>query len=237
MPRRIKDEDTINDIGALYCAGELSIRKIADQFEVTDGFVRKKAKQNGWVRDRAQVIRNQAKGKAQRAQAAASVILTRMQEGIVPLDKPLSEAEVLASVSDLQSHKIADHQERLTRLRDVGDGLTDELQELQNNIVPVHEAIQLLVSHTKSLPELGDLQKIANSITVGNRVRVFKELIGAITSLINAERKAFDMDDPDKAADPLADHLEALANDLSSYTPAETIELPEHTQTLSSTQE
>lgn len=88
-------------IHSLYRAGLLSIRAIADRFDVSDTAIRSKAKKNGWSRDLTTQVRQAAKDKLVRTEVRT---ISSQQE--VRTDEEIIEDAASEAASVVLAHRV-----------------------------------------------------------------------------------------------------------------------------------
>lgn len=178
-----------------YRAGVLSIRQIAQEFGVSDGAIRKRAKKDDWQRD----LRKKIDDKAD-AIVRSEVVRTKFA----------TEKETIDANASLVAHIRLTHRKDIAKARTLTMTLFDELE----HIIGIDKA-QLLEQlgdllykpDEKGMDKLNDLyMKI---IQLPNRVKVIKELGDALKTVIGLEREAFGLN---KESEQIEDAFTTMLN-------------------------
>ncbi|MCF5059081.1 hypothetical protein GIW54_09815 [Pseudomonas proteolytica] len=96
-----------------YRAGMLSVRAVAENNDVSEGAVRKRAKKEGWIRDLAEQVKTAAREKLVRS----SVRTVGTQE------KVRTDAEIVDEASDVAASIVLSHRTDLAQWRDIANKL------------------------------------------------------------------------------------------------------------------
>ena len=193
-----------------YRAGVLSIRQIAQEFGVSDGAIRKRAKKDDWQRD----LRKKIDDKAD-AIVRSEVVRTKFA----------TEKETIDANASLVAHIRLTHRKDIAKARTLTMTLFDELE----HIIGIDKA-QLLEQlgdllykpDDKGVDKLNDLyMKI---IQLPNRVKVIKELSDALKTVIGLEREAFGLN---KESEQIEDAFTTMLNRIaqgnsSTFKPVDT---------------
>lgn len=107
-------------IESAYRVGALSVRAIADQNNITDTAIRKKAKKEGWLRDLTDEVRRATREKLVREEVR--------NDGSREPKK--TDAEIVAEASDDAAAIVISHRHGLARWRAIADKLCDALTDL-----------------------------------------------------------------------------------------------------------
>jgi len=106
-------------IESAYRAGSLSIRSIADKHAVTEGGIRKRAKQNGWQRNLTEKVREATKTKLVRSE----VRTTGTQKEV------RTDEEIIEEAADEAASVVMAHREGLAAWRGITNKLRDFLED------------------------------------------------------------------------------------------------------------
>ncbi|PAW51664.1 hypothetical protein CKQ80_23835 [Pseudomonas moraviensis] len=104
-----------------YRAGSLSVRAIADQHDLTDGAIRKRAKKEGWTRDLTEKVKKATKDKLLRAEVRTD----GTQDAVARTDD-----EIVAEASDAATAVVLSHRTGLAKWRKIADKLCDTLNDM-----------------------------------------------------------------------------------------------------------
>ena len=175
-----------------YRAGILSVREIARRHEITEGPIRRKAKQKGWERDLTEKVKTRAQEKLSRASedaggaqdAGKDAATTREQE-----ERAVEEnAERVAGVVNLHRRDIRDGREivemMLGELRHECEA--PGLQELAEQHIDEEGASQQRA------------QAIRKAVSLPGRAQTMRDLSQSMQRLVSLERQAFSLDDSGK---------------------------------------
>ncbi|MEN4977554.1 hypothetical protein ABEI05_05430 [Erwinia billingiae] len=108
-------------IESAYRAGSLSIRSIADKHSVTEGGIRKRAKQNGWQRNLTDKVREATKTKLVRSE----VRTTGTQKEV------RTDEEIIEEAADEAASVVMAHREGLAAWRGITNKLRDFLEDAE----------------------------------------------------------------------------------------------------------
>jgi hypothetical protein len=106
-----------------YRAGQLSIREIARQNDISDASIRKKAKKEGWERDLSEKIRQKTNNELVRIEVRDQMRTSNTREII--------EEAAARGVEVVRSHR-----KMISRLLEIGGNI---MQELENEYKPNNE--------------------------------------------------------------------------------------------------
>lgn len=107
-------------IHSLYRAGLLSIRAIADRFNVSDTAIRSKAKKNGWQRDLTDKVRQAVNAKVVRTN-----VRTPGSQS-----EPRTDDEIIDDVSNEAAAVVLAHRTSLAQWRGIAGKLSDALSDM-----------------------------------------------------------------------------------------------------------
>jgi hypothetical protein len=175
-----------------YCAGVRPLRDIAEEFGCSDAAIVKHAKKEGWTRNLAAKIQEQADRKV----AAALVAAERADS---PAAK-LTEAVRVEVESEVQARVRVSHRTDINRTKRIANGLLEKLERLEITEAPSDE-YRALKKNAPALPPTVSLKEATG---------IFKQLVDAQRTLVSMEREAYgiaqlqeDPDDQRGAVDPV----------------------------------
>lgn len=176
-------------IGREYRAGQLSVREIARQYDVSDTAIRKKGKERGWQRDLTEEARRQTRAQLQREDAEVDPYASDQ------------ERQAVAQAAQRGVQVVRVHRDAIERQRRVAQKLITLVERYLNaadgtSDEDVERVTQLAVW---LFPGKGDglssLMQAASS---------------SLDRLVRLERKAFNLDEDDGGEDAdLVSRLEA----------------------------
>lgn len=108
-------------IESAYRAGSLSIRAIADKHGVTEGGIRKRAKQYGWQRNLTEKVREATKTKLVRSEVRNNGTHYEVR----------TDAEIIEVASDEAAAVVMAHREGLAAWRGITNKLRDFLEDAE----------------------------------------------------------------------------------------------------------
>lgn len=186
-------------IEAQYRAGVMSLREIASPYEITETAIRKRAKKEGWERDLGAKIKAKADALVRKEQVRNEV----RNSGREPTEKETVEANAHAILQIRLGHR--------TDIRTARELSLKMLAELQG----VHARPDLIEALQEALagdPDEVDpderkrrMQQMKDALhriaSLPGQVSALKALSDTLKTLIELERKAWGLDDPDGGAD------------------------------------
>jgi len=175
-----------------YCAGVRPLRDIAEEFGCSDAAIVKHAKKEGWTRNLAAKIQEQADRKV----AAALVAQERADS---PAAK-LTEAVRVEIESEVQARVRVSHRTDINRTKRFANCLLEKLERLEITEAP-SDAFKALKKNAPSLPP---------TVSLKEATAIFKQLVDAQRTLVSMEREAYgiahlqeDPDDETTKVDPI----------------------------------
>lgn len=107
-------------IESAYRVGALSVRAIAEQNDITDGAIRKRAKKEGWSRDLTAKVKQATSEKLVRAPVRTDGTHGKLR----------TDDEIVEEASDAAAAVVLSHRTGLARWRAIADKLCDALTDL-----------------------------------------------------------------------------------------------------------
>lgn len=203
----VKERKKVVDWEAVECmyrAHVLSTREIARQHGITEGAVRKKAKEHTWGRDLSACVREKVRNELIRTPV-------RTADAIFAAAKQAESTMVDASAAH-QVQVVRDHRSVLRRMHSIA-------------VVLLHE-LEVQTAQRALYEELGDLLRTEDEnghdkrndfyrkiIASANRVDSVKKLAETMKIIVGLERQAFNIgDNPPPAQDALSALLATIAS-------------------------
>ena len=173
-----------------YRAGMKTLRAIAAEHDISESYIRKRAKAEKWLRDLTERVRVVAKAHILRGSVYS--------RGPLNPDRPRrSEAEVVAEAAATQADIVLGHRKRLVRLRDVADKAAAHLDVIADDPTMLGAILDALGDLTSTTATLIKLERQAFNIDgerdLGEGARVYR-----------IERVIIDVANPDSAGIPSA---------------------------------
>lgn len=204
-----------------YRANILSLRDMGAKHGVSEGAIRKKAKERSWERDLNGKIQARAEEMVLRAQCAAEYAAQYAADA--------EPALVDASARAIVEIKLA-HRKYIARARGVSERLLDELELMsgQRSFELLQRVGELMKDTSANRDKLNELYHAI--LALPNRAKTLKELSEALRVQISMERQAFGMDKEEATKDDgLTSLLHRLAGGSgSAFNPVQ--DDPEHAQ-------
>lgn len=174
-----------------YRAGVKSNVQIANDNGITEGALRKKAKQFGWVKDLSAIIR---------AKAAEKVRDQQVRDKYEVDDEQAIEQKVIEENATLQAQVIREHRKDVTEARAIATLLMQELKIATLN--PDELKLFAEIRATVGSAETGDaevnerlLALYTKIMELPSKAGVIDKLANALNRLIMLERLAFGISD------------------------------------------
>jgi hypothetical protein len=173
-------------VEADYRPGILSNREIATKHGCTEGGVRKKAKQKGWIKDLAAKIESKAEDIVRREAVRAEYA-------------EATEADIVnANAVNNANIQIAERKD-VTKARSIAMKLLDELNDQIDNRSDLEDLGEMMRNpDAYGNDKLND--QYMRAISFAGRVDSTKKLSESLNTLINLERKVYKID-----TDPFSD--------------------------------
>jgi|WetSurMetagenome_2_1015567.scaffolds.fasta_scaffold253762_3 hypothetical protein len=180
-PRKPVDWEAVE---RAYRAGQPSVRALAAIHGVSEGLVRKKAKEYQWERDLTEKIKAEVRTKLLREG-------TRGQKE--------TEAEIIALAVQTNISIIRGHQKSIGAGQKLVTKLLDELQEATDLKQDIEIAIAEETDGDKS-PQRRDA--MLRAVGLENRSKIIGNLSNALKTLVGLERQAFNLGDKSEEEPP-----------------------------------
>ena len=162
-----------------YSLGIRSNTSIASQFSVSEGAIRKRAKQFGWAKDLSAKIRLKAQDKVRKAEYENSTNFRTAERDSIEAAATMQANITLEHRSDIKKHK---------RLRDAllqeCIGQTEEFES--------YETLAEILSSEDTDKMQAAFRK---AISLPQRIDGFKKLVESTKTLVGLEREAFGIAD------------------------------------------
>jgi len=185
-------------IEADYRAGILSLREIADPFEITEGAIRKRAKRDGWSRDLTAKIKARAEELVRKDAVRG--------EGTHP-DYRVPEKDIVDANAEIVANVDRRHKATSKRGQELVDKLIAELELTTDNLADFEKLGELLdeteFTETGRVKE-DKLNRIYRAvISMGGRVDSLKKLAETFEKFAKFERVAYRLEDGEPPETPI----------------------------------
>ena len=165
-----------------YRAGQLSVREIARQHDVSHVAVAKRAKAESWQRSLGQRVRDEV---------TTRLVTSEVTSGNA---KEAVETAVVRGVEIVRQHRHA-----IGRGRDLALRLLDELDAATTNVGELREMIEAETSGDKTVQRRNAMMR---AVELPSRAGVIKDLSAAAKNWVALERQAFSLGDDGSPDEP-----------------------------------
>ena len=170
-----------------YRAGVKTLRQIADEYGISEGSIRKRAKREGWTRDLS--IRIQAKAEELVRKEAVRKVVRKEQSAY-------HEREVVEANGQAVADVILGHRKDIRRTMLLVLDMTSNMEKLiKPECQEMLDQLGVLMCKPddRGVDKLNELYNYI--ISLPNLVKMTKSLAETLRILIDAQRKAFGIDD------------------------------------------
>lgn len=181
-----------------YRAGIKSSVQIAKEHGITEGAIRKKAKQQSWERDLSYKVRQKVRTE-----------LVRVEPVRGPSTSPAEEAEIVRQAAATQIEVVRSHRKSIGVAQRAVDKLLLELHESSDFRDDIIEAIELETENDRGKDRRAMMMR---AVALPSRSGIVDKLSSAMTKLVTLERQAFNIADErggdgEESAMPVLDGL------------------------------
>ena len=187
-PKRKRSDTDWERIEAEYRTGQLSVVEIGRQNGVSHTAINLKAKKFGWTRDLSEKVRRHVAAKLAEPELSAELSNEK------PKLSTARESEAVEIAAARGVEIVRQHRKDIGRQNEMVRRLVSELEEstIQND-----EIVEAIDQDTASDKNNIRRQNMRRAVALPTRANVMKDLAGAAKILIELERRAFSLDDPD----------------------------------------
>jgi len=169
-----------------YRAGILSVREIARRHGITEGPIRRKAKEKGWERDLTQKVKTRAQEKLSRSgedaqDATGDATATRVDE-----------ARAVEENADRVVGVVTLHRRDIRTGRETVEMMLDELRA-ECKMPGLSEMAEQHIEESGASQR--EAQAIRKAVSLPGRAGVMRDLSQSMQRLINLERQAYSIDE------------------------------------------
>lgn len=189
-----------------YRTGIKTLRQMGQEYAVSEGAIRKRAKRDGWERDLSSKINAKAESKVRKSQVRTEV------------RNPEEERQIIEDNATAIANVRIGQRKDIQRSRAIVNRLMDEME-----LMCGEEHAALLEQLGEAIKDDGGnkrrLDVFNRVIDFSNRVKSAKELAEALRTVVALEREAFGITNKDDEAakdDPLTRILHEIAKNNSS---------------------
>jgi transposase-like protein len=161
-----------------YRVGQLSVREIARQHDVSESAVRKKAKERNWQRDLTKKVREKVRSKLVRKEVRTQTA---------------TDEEIAEAAADIGAEVVTLERKDISAGRTLAMSLLDELAGMTDNKDDYDKLGELMKDGAESVDRLNEAYR--KVISMPQRVDAMKKLAETLKTLIALERQAYSLDD------------------------------------------
>lgn len=170
-------------IARAYRAGTLSIREIARQHDITDTYIRRRAKQDGWERDLTAQVAEKVR---------TALVRDTVRKDNARTDNPATEREIVESAAAMVVQVVREHRVGIAR----GRGIVALLMEQLADVALTRPEIEATIEEETKDDEFPDRRnKMLKAVALPTHAGIIKDLTVAMKALLPLERIAFNIGD------------------------------------------
>lgn len=174
-----------------YRAGIFSIREVGRLHKLSEGAIRKKAKEQGWERDLAEKVK---------ARTATKLVRSLGTQGGTQAQRA-NDDQIAEGAADVLVALVRDHRRDISNGRNVVGTLWRELQEAGENRQELEQSIE---SETKD--DTKRRATMLRAVSLASRATVASNLAVALKNLVGIERQAFGLENGLPPSEEQTDH-------------------------------
>jgi 2-oxoglutarate dehydrogenase complex dehydrogenase (E1) component-like enzyme len=184
-----------------YRAGIKTLRQIAEENDISNVAILKRAKRDDWTRDLTARIQAKADAKVSKALVSSEV----------SKERAANEREIVEANAELQYQIRISHRKDIQRVKALLMSLLGEAESQSDDRALYRQLGELLASPDEdgNVDKLNEIYKKAMSLP--QRVTVVKQVTETLATLIKLEREAFGIDKEEKASGGYESLLKELA--------------------------
>lgn len=176
-------------IEAEYRTGTVSNSELGRKYDVSESYIRKRAKEGGWSKDLTAKVQAAVRDKLVRAAVRSDNARTNSR----------TDAEIIEAAAETAVQVVQIHRRDVRHGRLICAALFAELQDTSANREIIAESIDSETQDDSSPTRRNQMMK---AISLPTRARAMLDLSAAMKNLVAVERQAFSLDgkdDKDKA--------------------------------------
>lgn len=184
-----------------YRAGIKTLRQIAEENDISNVAILKRAKRDDWTRDLTARIQAKADAKVSKALVSSEV----------SKERAANEREIVEANAELQYQIRISHRKDIQRVKALLMQLLEEAESQSDDRQLYKQLGEMLASADEdgNVDKLNEIYKKALSLP--QRVTVVKQVTETLATLIKLEREAFGIDKEEKASGGYESLLKELA--------------------------
>ena len=171
-------------IEAEYRSGTISNAELGRKYDVSESYIRKRAKEGGWSKDLTAKVQAAVRDKLVRAVVRSDNARTNSR----------TDAEIIEAAAETAVQVVQIHRRDVRNGRMICARLFAELQDTSDNREIIAESID---SETQDDLSPTRRNQMMRAISLPTRARAMLDLSAAMKNLVAVERQAFSLDDKD----------------------------------------
>jgi len=169
-------------IEAEYRSGTISNAELGRKYDVSESYIRKRAKEGGWSKDLTAKVQAAVRDKLVRAVVRSDNARTNSR----------TDAEIIEAAAETAVQVVQIHRRDVRNGRMICARLFAELQDTSDNREIIAESID---SETQDDLSPTRRNQMMRAISLPTRARAMLDLSAAMKNLVAVERQAFSLDD------------------------------------------
>ncbi len=169
-------------IEAEYRSGTISNAELGRKYDVSESYIRKRAKEGGWSKDLTAKVQAAVRDKLVRAVVRGDNTRTNSR----------TDAEIIEAAAETAAQVVQIHRRDVRNGRTICAALFAELQDTSENREIIAESID---SETQDDLSPTRRNQMMRAISLPTRARAMLDLSAAMKNLVAVERQAFSLDD------------------------------------------
>lgn len=169
-------------IEAEYRSGTISNAELGRKYDVSESYIRKRAKEGGWSKDLTAKVQAAVRDKLVRAVVRSDNARTNSR----------TDAEIIEAAAETAVQVVQIHRRDVRNGRLICAALFAELQDTSANSEIIAESIE---SETQDDTSPTRRNQMMRAISLPTRARAMLDLSAAMKNLVAVERQAFNLDD------------------------------------------
>lgn len=167
-----------------YRTGVMSLRALGEKHGLSEGAIRKAARENGWQKDLAGNVAASTRNKLVRESAAA-----KLNMPVKEVAKK-TDAEIIDSAAETQKGIVLIHRAEIKRLRNLVTRMAEEMEAISIER-ELFDNLQFLMANAdeSGVDKLGEAYK--KLVQLPNRIKGVRDLAETLKSLVALEREAY----------------------------------------------
>lgn len=171
-------------IEAEYRSGTISNAELGRKYDVSESYIRKRAKEGGWSKDLTAKVQAAVRDKLVRAVVRSDNARTNSR----------TDAEIIEAAAETAVQVVQIHRRDVRHGRLICAALFAELQDTSANREIIAESIDSETQDDSSPTRRNQMMK---AISLPTRARAMLDLSAAMKNLVAVERQAFSLDSKD----------------------------------------